>query len=164
MMSCSPGAPGPHALQVFRVLAVLLDGDDPPRSRHAIALLDVDRLTEINLAYGRPAGAAVLERVSTALEHALKPGEEAAYWAGDQYVVLLPGVSRRAALRRTRRILTSVGSASAGGLAVSVSAGVAVYPVDGTTTSALVEAAAVALRRAKCQGRGRVRGLPRLVL
>jgi diguanylate cyclase (GGDEF)-like protein len=162
MMSYSSSAPSPHAIGVFHTLAVLLDRDDPRRSRHAIALLDLDRLTEINLVCGWPAGDAILRRVSTALEHALKPGEVAARWAGDQYLVLLPGSNRRTALRRTRRILRCVVvCATASGPAVSVSAGVAAYPVDGTTTLALVEAATVALRRAKSDGRGRVRGLTR---
>jgi diguanylate cyclase (GGDEF)-like protein len=158
MMSGPPAASGRSAAEVFHRLAVLLDGDGAPRSRHAIALLDIDRLTQINRLYGTPAGDAVLERVSTALEQATRPTERAARWAGDQYVVLLQGASRRAALRRTHRILTRVAGAAAGGPAVSISAGVAAYPVDGTSTSALVEAAAAALRRAKRDGRGRVRG------
>jgi diguanylate cyclase (GGDEF)-like protein len=157
-MTCSSDAPSPHAVEVFRALTVLLNHDGPLRNQHAIALLDMDRLTEINLAYGRAAGAATLGRVSTALKQALQPGEQAAYWAGDQYVLLLPGAGRRAALWRTRRILSHVARpAEQGWPAVSLSAGIASYPADGLTNLSLVEAAAVELRRAKRHGRGRVR-------
>jgi diguanylate cyclase (GGDEF)-like protein len=146
------------AHQLFRTLASLLASDASGSKRHAIAVLDVDRLTEINRAYGRGAGDAVLARVSDAIALCLEADEQTAWWARDQCVLLFPGAGRRKALRRTRRIVGRIaGRAGASDPCVSVSAGVAAYPVDGQTNSALVEASAAALRRAKRDGRGRVR-------
>jgi diguanylate cyclase (GGDEF)-like protein len=135
-----------------------LEGDTSRGNRHAIAVLDVDGLTEINRVYGRITGDAVLASLADALAPSLRAGEQAAWWAGDQCVVLFPGAARRKALRRTRRIVARIaGRTSSSEPTVSVSAGVAAYPVDGITNSALVDAAAAALRRAKRDGRGRVR-------
>jgi diguanylate cyclase (GGDEF)-like protein len=146
----------PHEL--FRLLAFLLDDDPARRARHAIAVLDVDGLTQVNLAYGRLAGDRVLASVSDSVARALQRDEQAAHWAGDQYVVLLAGAGRRTALKRTRQIVSGTASRAVGNVpAFGVSAGVARYPFDATTNWDLVEVAAAALRRAKSGGRGGVR-------
>ena len=127
--------------ELFRELAALL-ADDPSRvRRHAIAVLDVDGLTAINRERGARAGDAVLAAVADALARELRPGERAAWWAGDQYVALFPGIGRRQAIRRTRRILAR--------LPVALSAGVAAYPRDGESNAALVDVAGAALVCAK---------------
>ena len=153
------------AHELFRLLAVLLIDDPFHRARHAIAILDVDGLTELNLVYGRLAGDRVLASVAVSLARALQRNEQGAHWAGDQYVVLLAGATRRKALARTRQL--TIDTAHGGADTVprfSVSAGVATYPFDATTNGDLVEVAAVALRRAKSDGRGRVRAHSRLTL
>lgn len=153
-----PPRPGQHAAEVFRALSILLELDASPLTSHAIALVDVDGLKEINAKYGWSVGNSILEFLSAALQDAIKPAERAAHWAGDQYVVLLPGAGRRAAFWRTRRLLAcALRCAPQSYPRVSVSAGIAAYPVDGDTNLALVESATVALRRAKRAGCGRVR-------
>jgi diguanylate cyclase (GGDEF)-like protein len=146
------------AHELFRLLSVLLMDDPFHRARHGIAVLDVDGLTELNLAYGRLAGDRVLASVADSLACALQRDEQAAHWAGDQYVVLLAGATRRKALGRTRQLTISTVSRGADTVPrFTVSAGVATYPFDATTNWDLVEVAAAALRRAKSGGRGRVR-------
>jgi diguanylate cyclase (GGDEF)-like protein len=147
-----PGEADIHEL--FRTLARLTTADCSERRRHALALVDVDELGTINADEGVTAGTRALLLVLRSMAGTLRHGEHAARWAGDQYVLLLPGIGRRAALRRTRRIV-SVVNREAG---LSVSAGVAIYPVDGRTSTELVDAAHVALRVAKQQGGACVRG------
>ncbi|HET6948758.1 MAG TPA: GGDEF domain-containing protein [Acidimicrobiales bacterium] len=129
---------------------MLLTDEAERRRAHALALLDVDGLAEINRAYGWPAGDAVVGRLSVALLDAVNADEQAAHWAGDQFVVVMPGATRHRALRRTRQIVAYVQeNASTNGRPVRVTAGTAVHPADGSTNSALIEAATLALRRAK---------------
>jgi diguanylate cyclase (GGDEF)-like protein len=158
MTPLPPAPQAPHAADIFAVLAALLTGEGRQRPRLALAVLDVDRLGHINLEYGRAAGDAVLARISARLSQVLEPGELAAHWAGDQWVVLLPNARPRAAARRIREIAAHLirpgpGQAPAAG----ISAGVAAHPAHGLTNSALVDAAALALVRAKRAGGGRVR-------
>jgi diguanylate cyclase (GGDEF)-like protein len=146
-----------RAHELFRLLSLLLADDPFNRARHGIAVLDVDRLTQLNLGHGRLAGDGVLASVSDSLARALQRDEQAAHWAGDQYVVLLPGAARRRALERKRELLSHTLFRGARPLpGFSVRAGVATYPFDATTNWDLVEVAAAALRRAKSGGRGRV--------
>lgn len=148
------------ARDLFRLLAASLRRRGARRARAAIALIDVDGLTQTNVTHGARQGDAVLERLSNALVDALTPGvETAARWAGDQYVVLLPGAARSVALERTRRIVTDVNDRlRESEPTVTVSAGVAAHPADGRTNADLVDAARRALHDAKRHGRSRVCG------
>jgi diguanylate cyclase (GGDEF)-like protein len=161
--------PSLHAVTVpvyelFGELASMQHRGTPESSRFSIALLDVDGLSEIDLKHGNDVGDAVLAWVSRTLVSAVTQDEQAAWWAGDQYVVLLPGLERCPALARVRRILRCFSSSLCPDLpTVTVSAGVAAYPVDGVTTRALIDVARAALQKAKRDGRGLVReGPPQL--
>jgi GGDEF domain-containing protein len=77
--SCGGGPTAP-AHELFRQLAALLNSARTSRcSGHAIAVLDVDGMAEINYLYGRSAGDDVLARVSQALVDSLRSGEQAAW-------------------------------------------------------------------------------------
>ena len=126
--------------------------------RHAIVIVDVDDLTAINRTHGTAAGDGVVDAVWRAVAGALGGDELAARWAGDQFVVFLPGAGRRAARRRARAIVAAVAAPAAPGrAAISASAGVAASPAHGATNATLIEAGADALCRAKRDGRGLVR-------
>jgi diguanylate cyclase (GGDEF)-like protein len=149
-----------RAADLFRALALLLEASSG-RARHSIVLIDVDGLTEINRSLGADAGGAVLAHVSRALAGGLEAEETAAHWAGDQYVLLLPGAGTRTAVRRARRLVEGVAERPASrGVAVTATAGVATFPVHGASVPALVEAAHLALRTAK--NRERVGRPPRI--
>ena len=97
--------------------------------RHAIVIVDVDDLTAINRTHGTAAGDGVVDAVWRAVAGALGGDELAARWAGDQFVVFLPGAGRRAARRRARAIVAAVAAPAAPGrAAISASAGVAASP------------------------------------
>ena len=151
----SPLTVAPHDL--FARLAAALAAASRT-DRHAIVIVDVDDLTAINRTHGTAAGDAVVDAVWRGVAGALEGDERVARWAGDQFVVFLPGAGRRAALRRARAIVDAVAAPAADGMpAVSVSAGVAASPAHGTTNATLIEAGADALYRAKRDGRGLVR-------
>lgn len=100
------------------------------------ALFDVDGLDEINSAYGREAGDAVLINVAGRLERSFTPlGGIVARYSGGRFAVLLPRIDRATSVRAAEAARAAVSddpvrlvAARTGApreLAVSVSAGVA---------------------------------------
>jgi len=153
VIECTASSVETSAVDVFRALSLLLHNDDHRRSRCAFALLDVDGLGRINHEYGIEAGDAQLRWLGCVIGSVLREKEMTARWAGDQFVVLFPGVGRGRGLRRMRRILACLpGQTNGGKHGLAVSAGVAASPADGTTNLDLVAAAAAALREAKNDG------------
>ena len=75
-----------------------------------------------------------------------------ARWGGDEFLVVAPGP---AGMTVARRVLDAVAARPVqAGRSISVSAGVARFPTDGTTPDELVAAAESALRTAKSVGPG----------
>jgi diguanylate cyclase (GGDEF)-like protein/PAS domain S-box-containing protein len=93
-----------------------------------LLFLDVDRFKQVNDAHGHDVGDAVLVGLADRLRAALRPGDTAARLAGDEFLVLCPGVGAEAAAELTERLRTAVGrpvQALGQEVAVSVTVGAA---------------------------------------
>jgi len=120
----------------------------------ALCLFDVDDFKELNDAHGHPVGDDFL----VAIASRLRQDGEAFRLGGDEFAVLLVGSGEAEALRIAEGVLDRVGRVNAGnGVALSVSAGIAVYPAVGVERSELMRVADSALYLAKEHGKGRVR-------
>ncbi|SNR42338.1 diguanylate cyclase (GGDEF) domain-containing protein [Haloechinothrix alba] len=93
----------------------------------AIALIDLDHFKDVNDTYGHALGDSVLQRVVSLLQVDLPDGGFCARYGGEEFVLVLPNISARQAvttLERTRaRVADHPWSALAGGLHVTISAG-----------------------------------------
>jgi diguanylate cyclase (GGDEF)-like protein len=128
----------------------------------AIIMADVDHFKAINDTVGHPAGDKVLQHLTRQiLLPSVRPKDLVARYGGDEFVLVLRGTDSRAAVAVAERIRRTVSSQAVllDGKAVSnlsLSLGIAVFPRDGETREALIQAADQALYVAKRTGRNRV--------
>jgi diguanylate cyclase (GGDEF)-like protein len=129
----------------------------------SVVMFDLDRLRAINNRFGHLAGDEAIVAFARVLAEHAEPGGIPARFGGEEFALLLPGMSEldaRARALAVRSALEEVSlpwSAADTGLPLTVSAGVATYPHQGRTAAKLLEAADGALYSAKIAGRDRVR-------
>jgi diguanylate cyclase (GGDEF)-like protein/putative nucleotidyltransferase with HDIG domain len=129
----------------------------------SMLVVDVDHFKVVNDTYGHLRGDEVLRAVADRIRVNTRPADYIARYAGDEFVVLLPGTRLEDAVTIAERIRESVErlDAAAGGnephpMTVTLSIGVACAPLHGDTLEALFGAADTALYGAKRAGRNAV--------
>lgn len=126
----------------------------------ALALFDLDRFKDVNDSHGHLVGDQVLRSVADRLRASLRGHDVLARYGGEEFALLMPGADAPAALAAAERARLAVGARpiEAGRLAIAltVSAGVAVYAVNGADWESLLRSADAALYEAKRGGRNRV--------
>ncbi len=121
-------------------------------SELCVALFDVDGLAGINAEAGRGAGDEVLREVAAIAAESVRYVDTMARWGADEFMLVAPGATGTTVVKR---IVEAVAARPpVGGQSVTVSAGLARFPADGTTGEALIEAATSALGAAKAVGPG----------
>ncbi len=125
----------------------------------AIILFDLDGFKSINDTFGHGHGDEVLKLFGNAALKTLRSSDLIGRVGGEEFGALLPGASVGAAYVAAERIRTAFADACSrygtGQIRATVSAGIA-EAQTGSTLDALVQAADLALYRAKLQGRNRV--------
>jgi diguanylate cyclase (GGDEF)-like protein len=127
----------------------------------AIAMIDVDRFKFFNDTHGHAAGDQVLNAIAAVLRRAFRTTDVVSRYGGEEFVVAMPDTDVAAAahkLERVRQSIESTPTQTSGGKTVSVtiSAGVAGFPNDGTREEDLLAVADGRLFAAKDAGRNRV--------
>jgi two-component system, cell cycle response regulator len=123
----------------------------------SVLMADIDNLKKINDQHGHLLGESVVGEVGRIIgELHSDGGRRATRFGGDEYQTILPGLTKKEALRvaeEVRRRVEEYAFMHEGTLAnPTLSVGVATYPEDGATRSELTHAADEALYRAKRAG------------
>ena len=139
---------------VGRVLELELARAARQGSEVSLAVFDIDDFKAANAEGGRDAGDDMLRRVAAVLAETVRLVDTVGRIGGDEFVVVAPGAAGGLV---ARRVLDGIAALPpTGGRSISVSAGVARFPMDGTDADALIRSAMEALTRARSAGAGTV--------
>jgi two-component system cell cycle response regulator len=126
-----------------------------------VLMIDIDRFKDVNDRFGHQRGDGVLVEVTRRIMGTIRTQIDfVARYGGEEFVVVLPETPSEGGkvvaekVRSAVRDHPFVGDGSH--LTITVSVGVAVFPIDGLTSEDLIRAADQAMYRAKRAGRDRV--------
>lgn len=124
----------------------------------AVVAIDLDHFKNMNDTLGHNAGDAMLAAFGAFLKTHVRREDIACRYGGEEFVLILPGADRGAAIARTGQLLEACRHLTTAhqGITlgpVTMSMGVAVYPEHGTAGEVLLQAADRALYLAKRHGR-----------
>lgn len=131
------------------------------RASVGIIMLDLDHFKAINDTYGHDGGDAVLKAVGAVLQRSIRAEDIACRYGGEEFTLILPEANMHEAAQRADYIRQAVKQVVVSHRrqtlpAVTMSAGVATCPEQGTTADAVLRAADTALYQAKQRGRDMV--------
>jgi diguanylate cyclase (GGDEF)-like protein len=130
-----------------------------------VLMMDLDHFKQVNDTHGHLVGSQTIEEVAAVIKRALRAGDVAARFGGEEFAAFLLNADCAQGLVAAERVRVSVeehvfsatrrGSSAeiAQPLRITISVGVAAYPDDARDPIELVELADTALYRAKHQGR-----------
>jgi diguanylate cyclase (GGDEF)-like protein len=127
----------------------------------ALVMVDLDHFKVFNDTFGHQAGDLLLRELSSVLKSRVRAGDMACRYGGEEFALILAETDSDGARTCTENIRAEIknlhlhirGQALG---AVTISAGIAVFPGHGENAEELMRAADLALYRAKNEGRDRV--------
>jgi len=127
--------------------------------RLSLMLCDIDHFKQVNDTYGHPAGDEVLRRVAAVLDQEARRTDAVARYGGEEFAVIMEGTDPTGAVQLAERIRCAVADAAVtterGTIKVTLSAGLATYPMDAEDRAQLIKLTDGALYDAKHGGRNR---------
>jgi diguanylate cyclase (GGDEF)-like protein len=127
----------------------------------SLLLIDIDNFKQVNDTYGHPTGDLVLRKLSGRLRRESRGIDYVCRYGGEEIAIILPETSVQNAQHIAERMRLTVSSLpfdidDTNSQPITISIGVASYPLHGDTDTFLISAADSALYDAKEQGRNRV--------
>jgi diguanylate cyclase (GGDEF)-like protein len=127
----------------------------------SLFMFDIDRFKTINDTYGHSVGDAVIQRVAEITKKYTRSSDIVGRYGGDEFLVLITSTSREQAIRYSENIRSRIADDELriqgvdDPIRLTISGGLAFFPVNGQTTTDLMQAADHALYEAKRKGRNR---------
>ncbi|WP_341503218.1 diguanylate cyclase [Gallaecimonas sp. GXIMD4217] len=139
-----------------KLLEGLLERHRRAKSPFSLALLDLDHFKSINDRFGHDGGDTVLVATAHCLREALRTGDHLCRWGGEEFLLLMPGEDRVAALSVCERLRLAVSELALPDFPpLTTSIGVASLS-HGQAPGELLKEADQALYQAKAHGRNLV--------
>lgn len=129
--------------------------------KYSVILTDIDHFKSINDTYGHPVGDQVLKRVASIFTGRARKVDTVARYGGEEFVLVLPDTDGKGAEQLANKLREEIGdqvmTSEHGTFKITISMGVAEFPLDGKDRLGLVEKADQALYYCKEHGRNCVR-------
>lgn len=131
------------------------------RSKDLVALLflDLDRFKLVNDTLGHKMGDLLLQQVARRLTACLRESDTVTRWGGDEFTVILSGITRRQDVttiaQQILNALSDIFVLEGHEFFITASIGICLYPSDAHSPTTLVRNADIAMYRAKARGKGR---------
>ncbi|MBP0047424.1 GGDEF domain-containing protein [Marinobacterium sp. AK62] len=128
----------------------------------SLMMIDIDHFKVLNDTLGHAAGDRALQGLSHYISAQIRQSDVACRFGGEEIILVMPETSRDTAAMRAQQLCEGIRSlklmADDGSLLppMTVSIGLASYPDEGGTASALFRAADMAMYKAKSSGRNQV--------
>lgn len=131
----------------------------------SLAYLDVDNFMKVNGEHGHVGGDAVLKGLALLIQKHLSGDMQVFRYGGDEFALLFPEIEREQAFLRLERIRAEVETVAAYcddatgksyPARVTITAGIAAYPIDGEDENSLLRKVDAVTYRAKVAGRNKV--------
>ncbi|MFQ5737157.1 MAG: diguanylate cyclase [Thermodesulfobacteriota bacterium] len=130
----------------------------------SVLILDLDDFKKYNDAHGHPMGDTLLRALAETVRNALRGSDVVCRYGGEEFSVILPGTDKNSAMKAAEHVRASIEcrefekeeTQPLGRITITI--GVASFPVDAKSVEELVKKADDALYKAKHLGKNRVQG------
>jgi diguanylate cyclase (GGDEF)-like protein/PAS domain S-box-containing protein len=147
----------PNRLYLAATLPALIEEAKNSGNMLAVLFLDLDRFKHVNDSRGHDTGDKLLKTVAQRVRSTVRAQDLVVRMGGDEFVVILRGVSGTETVSETSSRITEALSApmivDGRTLVTTVSIGVSLYPRDGTDMGELLRHSDTAMYQAKDKGR-----------
>lgn len=131
-------------------------------SHFSLIIIDIDFFKKFNDTFGHQSGDAVLRQVAQTLRKNVRATDIVCRYGGEEMSIILPNTKKEEAFSTAQKICNRVASkkfklTGDKETHVTISLGVATFPYDGDSATAIIEAADKRLYTAKNNGRNQVK-------
>ena len=136
----------PNYTQSSRELDYWIQAAAGDRAAGSLALLSMPELRQINRRYGHAVSSQILQQWGDTVKAACRGGELLGYWGDGEFIIGLPNLNKADTRDRLSSLLSTLRrqvfiAPDGDRFQVSLGLGIAEYPTDGTTTTALYQIA-----------------------
>jgi len=123
----------------------------------SLIMMDIDKFKQINDRYGHQKGDEILQKVAAIVLDTVRKSDICARYGGEEFIILLPRTDSDGAYNLAEKIRKKVENARLLGyhIPVTVSMGIATYPIHSSWMKDLIDKADQALYHSKENGRNR---------
>ncbi|MDL2269937.1 sensor domain-containing diguanylate cyclase [Desulfosarcina sp. OttesenSCG-928-G17] len=146
---------------LYQSLATWIERSKAENKPLSVIFMDLDRFKQVVDTYGHLNGSRTIQKVAQTIAHCLEEPAYAVAYAGDEFVVILPGMGSEEALQKAREIHSQIGNTVYTlnqGIEVSVQAslGIATFPDHAADLNGLIAAADQVLFKVKATGKNAI--------